>query len=66
MTSEVDVSVMEAELNLPTDIPLHFVAVRQTAAEGLSDTVASDMKCTWSKDVELNSSMHPLTYISSY
>ena len=31
-------------LNLPTNIPLHFVAVRQMAAEGQSDTMASDME----------------------
>jgi len=31
-------------LNLPANIPLNFVAVRQKAAEGQSDKMASDME----------------------
>ena len=31
-------------LNLPTNIPLHFVAVRQMAAEGQFDIMVSDME----------------------
>ena len=31
-------------LNLPTNIPLHFVSVRQMAAEGLSDKMVADME----------------------
>ena len=31
-------------LNLSANIPLHFVAVRQIAAEGQSDRMASDME----------------------
>jgi len=31
-------------LNLPANIPLNFVAVRQMTAEGQSDKMASDME----------------------
>jgi hypothetical protein len=31
-------------LNLPVNIPLHFVTGRQMAAEGQSDKMASDME----------------------
>jgi hypothetical protein len=31
-------------LNLPANIPLNFVAVRQMTAEGLSDKMASEKK----------------------
>jgi len=31
-------------LNLPTNIPLHFVAMWQLAAEGHSDKMTSDME----------------------
>jgi len=31
-------------LNLPTNIPLYFVAVRQMVVEGQSDKMASDME----------------------
>ena len=35
--------VWQQRLNLPNNIPLHFVAVQLTAAEGQSDNLASDM-----------------------
>lgn len=38
--SEVDVSGLAVE-NLPTNIPSHFLAVRQKAAEGQTDTMVS-------------------------
>jgi hypothetical protein len=31
-------------LNLPTNIPLNFVAVRQMTAEGQADKMAADME----------------------
>jgi len=31
-------------MNLPTNIPLHVVAMQQVAAEGQSDKMVSDMK----------------------
>ena len=34
----------QLRLNLPTNIPLHFVAVQQMAAEGQCDKSASDME----------------------
>ncbi len=34
--------IWQYRLNLPTNIPLHFVAVQQMAAEGHSDKMASD------------------------
>ena len=40
MTSEAAVS--DIQLNLPADIPLNFVTVRQMTAEGQSDKMASD------------------------
>ena len=43
-TSEVDVGGTAVEVDLPTNIPLHAVAVWQMAAEGQSDTMASDME----------------------
>jgi len=33
-------------MNLPTSIPLHFVAVRQMTAEGWSDKMAAGMEMT--------------------
>jgi len=36
--------VWQEWLNLPTIIPLHFVALLQTAAEGHSDSMTSDME----------------------
>ena len=36
--------VWQQKLNLPSNIPFHFVAMRQMAAEGQSDTKASDME----------------------
>ena len=36
--------VWQWRLNLPTSIPLHFVVILQMAAEGQSDTMASDME----------------------
>ena len=36
--------VWQQELSLCVNIPLHFVAVRRMAAEGLCDTMASDME----------------------
>ena len=38
----------QERLNLPTNIPFHFAAVRQLAAEGQSDRMASDME-VWMK-----------------
>jgi len=38
----------QQRLSLPTNIPFHVVAVWQTAAEGHSDTMASDME-VWMK-----------------
>ena len=35
--------VWQQRLNLPTNIPLYVVAVRQMAAEGQSDAITSDM-----------------------
>jgi len=44
-TSEVDAGDMTGwRLNLPTNIPLHVVAVWQKAAEGQSDPMVSDME----------------------
>jgi len=34
----------QESLNVPTSIPLHFVAVQQMAAEGWADKMASDME----------------------
>ena len=34
----------QQRLNLPANIPLHFVAMSQMAAEGQSDKVVSDME----------------------
>ena len=34
--------VWQQRLHLPTNIPLHFVVIRQMAAEGQSDKMASD------------------------
>ena len=36
--------VWQERLNLPTNIPLHFVAVWQTAAEGQSERMVSDIE----------------------
>ena len=44
MTSEADVGGMEVEGNLPPNIPFHVVAMWLMAAEGQSDTMASDME----------------------
>ena len=43
-TSEVDAGGMAVEVESTTNIPLHFVAVQQVAAEGQSDTIASHME----------------------
>ena len=40
--------VWQERLNLPTNIPFHVVAMEQMAAEGQSDTMASDME-VWVK-----------------
>ena len=42
--AEADVGGMAVEKELPTNIPLHFVAMPQIAAEGQSDEVASGME----------------------
>ena len=36
--------IWQKRLNLPANIPLYFVAVRQMTAEGQSDKMASDME----------------------
>ena len=36
-------------MSLPTNIPLHFVAVRQMAAEGQSDKIVSDVEVCMKK-----------------
>ena len=44
-TSEADVrGLTVGQLNLPTSIPLYFVAVWQITAERQSDKMSSDMK----------------------
>ena len=42
--SAVDVGVWLQRLNLPTNIPLHFIAVQQMATEQWSDKMESDME----------------------
>jgi len=41
--------IRQRRLNLPTNIPLHFVAVRQMAAEGQFDIMVSDMEVRMKK-----------------
>jgi len=48
-TSEVDVADMVIEVEAPTDIVLHVVAMSQMAAEGHSDKVLPDMEVCMKK-----------------
>ena len=57
MTSEADGGGMASEVELPTNIPLYFVTVRQMAAEGQCDKMASDTEVCMNKGVSWNSSM---------
>ena len=57
MTSEADGGGMASEVELPTNIPLYFVTVRQMAAEGQCDKMASDMEVHVKKGVLLKSSI---------
>jgi len=40
----IDADVGDMRLNLPTNIPLHFVVMLQMAAEGSSHRIVSDME----------------------
>ena len=55
--------------NLPTLPRYTFVAMRQMAAEGQSDKMASDMELRMKQSMSLNYSMgkkwHPLTIINT-
>ena len=46
--------VCQQRLNLPTNIPLHFVAVRQMAAEGQSDKMSSVMEVSMKQRCEID------------
>ena len=56
-------------MNLPTNIPLHFVAMKQKAAEGQSDKMAPDMEVCMKHRCVIEllrvEKMVPLTHIHS-
>ena len=67
--TKLEVAVGGMRLNIPTSIPLHFVAVWQMAAERQSDKMVSDMeprmKQRYATDFPPVEKWHPLTYINT-
>ena len=72
-TPETNIGVMEAKVEPSVQYSLHFVATRQMAAEGQSDTMVYEAQHSWkcgeSKGMERSSStekkLHPLTFINT-
>ena len=63
--------VWQQRVNLLINIPLHFVAVQQMAAEGQSDRMASDMEVCMKQrgGTEFfhdGKKWHPLVFIDSH
>ena len=58
-------------MNLPRNMPLHFVAVQQMAAEGQSDRVAADTGVLMEQRCgieffHMEKKLHLLTFIDAY
>ena len=59
--SEADVDHMEVEVEIPVNIPLHFVAIQQMQQRSSLTEWCLTWKCAWSKGVSPLKKLHLLT-----